>query len=40
MKKRAFHLLATVLGSLAVFAVSLGSWVYVHQEETPQELLK
>jgi cyclic lactone autoinducer peptide len=40
MKKRAFYLIATILGSLAVMIVGTGSWLYFHQDETPAELKK
>ncbi|PZD93150.1 cyclic lactone autoinducer peptide [Paenibacillus sambharensis] len=40
MKKRTFYGLATMLAALAVMVVSTASWVYVHQDETPEELLK
>jgi cyclic lactone autoinducer peptide len=32
--------IATVLGAVAVLVVSTASWLYVHQDETPEELLK
>ncbi|WP_110468958.1 cyclic lactone autoinducer peptide [Cohnella sp. OV330] len=32
--------LASILGALAVLIVSTASWLYVHQDETPAELLK
>lgn len=40
MKKRAAFLIATVLGAISVIVVSTASWMYVHQDETPSELLK
>jgi cyclic lactone autoinducer peptide len=40
MKKRTFSLLATFLAAAAVLVVSTASWFYVHQEPTPEELLK
>jgi cyclic lactone autoinducer peptide len=40
MKKRAAYVLATVIGAVAVMIVSTASWMYVHQDETPEELLK
>jgi len=40
MKKKMFTALSSLLGGLAVLIVSTGSWLYVHQEETPAELLK
>lgn len=40
MKRRFFHLIATVLGALAVMSVSTACWGYWHQPETPEELLK
>ncbi|MCD9023292.1 cyclic lactone autoinducer peptide [Cohnella silvisoli] len=40
MKRRVAYALATILGSLAVMIVSTASWAYIHQDETPNELLK
>ena len=40
MKKAVLYKIATVLAALAVMIVSTASWVYVHQDETPEELLK
>ncbi|RKP49840.1 cyclic lactone autoinducer peptide [Cohnella endophytica] len=40
MKKKLFLALSSLLGGLAVVIVSTASWVYIHQEETPAELLK
>ncbi|QTH40035.1 cyclic lactone autoinducer peptide [Cohnella sp. LGH] len=40
MKKKFFLALSTLLGGMAVIIVSTASWYYVHQEETPAELLK
>ncbi|WP_154665952.1 cyclic lactone autoinducer peptide [Paenibacillus pinihumi] len=40
LKKRIFYFIATVLGSMATVVVSTASWVFVHQPETPEELLK
>jgi cyclic lactone autoinducer peptide len=41
MKKRAFYKLATLLGFIAVIiATTTASWLYIHQDETPAELLK
>ncbi|RED75390.1 cyclic lactone autoinducer peptide [Cohnella phaseoli] len=40
MKKKLFLTLASLLGGLATIIVSTASWSYVHQEETPAELLK
>ena len=41
MKKRAYYQLATLLGALAVIiATTTASWLYLHQDETPAELLK
>jgi cyclic lactone autoinducer peptide len=40
MKKVVLYKIATVLAALAVMIVSTASWVYVHQDETPEELLK
>ncbi|NBC67841.1 cyclic lactone autoinducer peptide [Paenibacillus sacheonensis] len=33
-------MIATVLCGLATVVVTTASWLYVHQEETPAELLK
>lgn len=40
MKKRIVYKLATLLGALAVMIVSTASWTVLHQDETPEELLK
>lgn len=40
MKRKMFGILASVLGMLAVMIVSTASWSYIHQDETPRELLK
>jgi len=40
MKRRIFGLLASALGAVAVMIVSTASWSYIHQDETPSELLK
>nr|WP_255654939.1 cyclic lactone autoinducer peptide [Cohnella sp. REN36] len=32
--------MATLLGALAVMIVGTASWVYFHQDQTPEELLK
>lgn len=40
MKKKLFTALASMLGGLAVMLVSTACWLYVHQDETPAELLK
>ncbi|GGG09704.1 cyclic lactone autoinducer peptide [Paenibacillus abyssi] len=40
MKKRMLHGVATMLAAMAVLVVSTASWVFVHQGETPEELLK
>ncbi|WP_270172131.1 cyclic lactone autoinducer peptide [Paenibacillus sp. SYP-B4298] len=37
---RLLYHIATVLGALAVLVVSTASWLYVYQDETPEELLK
>lgn len=38
--KKGLYFLATVLTGMAVVIVSTASFYYVHQEETPEELLK
>ncbi|MCF2943421.1 cyclic lactone autoinducer peptide [Paenibacillus tarimensis] len=40
MKSKVFYRLATILAALAVAVVSSASWMYFHQDETPEELLK
>ncbi|RUS44595.1 cyclic lactone autoinducer peptide [Cohnella sp. AR92] len=40
MKRKLFGTLATVLGMIAVTIVCTASWSYIHQDETPKELLK
>jgi len=41
MKKRAAYQLATLLAAMAVIiATTTASWFYLHQDETPAELLK
>ncbi|UVI28600.1 cyclic lactone autoinducer peptide [Paenibacillus spongiae] len=40
MAKRVYSLIATVLASAAILVVSTASWGYIHQPETPEELLK
>ncbi|WP_081667070.1 cyclic lactone autoinducer peptide [Paenibacillus pinihumi] len=39
MKKKMVYHIATILGALAVMIVSTASWLYIHQEKTPEELL-
>ncbi|MBJ6362456.1 cyclic lactone autoinducer peptide [Paenibacillus sp. GCM10012307] len=39
MKKKIVYRIATILGALAVLVVSTASWLYIHQEKTPEELL-
>jgi len=40
MKKNLYSFLATALVSAAVVVVSTASWAFIHQPETPEELLK
>lgn len=40
MKKKALHLLATVVGSVAVLVVCTASWFWGNQPKAPAELLK
>ncbi|MFC5528447.1 cyclic lactone autoinducer peptide [Cohnella yongneupensis] len=40
MKKNVFMKISTILGALALLIVSTASWTFVHQDETPAELLK
>ncbi|MFB9325380.1 cyclic lactone autoinducer peptide [Paenibacillus aurantiacus] len=40
LRRRTLHFLATVLAGIAVLVVNTASWLYVHQPETPDELLK
>ncbi|WP_308635003.1 cyclic lactone autoinducer peptide [Paenibacillus silvisoli] len=40
MKQRILYKLATVMALGAVLIVSTASWAFIHQPETPEELLK
>jgi len=40
MMKRMYSIAASALTVLAVVAASGPSWLYIHQDETPAELLK
>ncbi|THF76228.1 cyclic lactone autoinducer peptide [Cohnella fermenti] len=40
MTKRIAYRIAVSLGVIATAIVSTASWIYIHQEETPAELLK
>ncbi|WP_128656270.1 cyclic lactone autoinducer peptide [Paenibacillus sp. 598K] len=40
MKHRIYMLIATMLAGAAVVIVSTGSWLYINQPETPEELLR
>ncbi|MFD0712718.1 cyclic lactone autoinducer peptide [Paenibacillus sp. GCM10027626] len=40
MTKRLYSFIATALAAAAVLVVSTASWGWVHQPETPEELLK
>ncbi|MCQ6559741.1 cyclic lactone autoinducer peptide [Paenibacillus mendelii] len=40
MVKRVYSIIATVLAAAAVLVVNTASWGYIHQPETPEELLK
>ena len=40
MAKKFYSVAASFLAVLAVVAASGPSWLYIHQEETPAELLK
>jgi len=40
MTKRVYSFIATALAAAAVLVVSTASWAWIHQPETPEELLK